>query len=199
MAMQVGTGSRLLASTSLTLIHILPLHTYKCFKKIEYCSISSFENLLASIIQRVFIVISITCFGKLFIICMQPYIQSENKLHARSFHSPTHPPAPSCQNLSFHPPIISSQLSVTVFPSPTPSNTTDKASWNGRKKKYQKNQSRCLLEKNKTPLSVFLLTCLSLEKCSCIVYPRFFRPGKYKTISILVVGYFLMLTEFWNT
>lgn len=73
------------------------------FKKFQYCGyaphvrsckpntdgISSLENLLASIIQRVFVwvVSAITCFGNIFVICMRPYIRSENKLHAISIMS----------------------------------------------------------------------------------------------------------------
>ncbi|KAF4799480.1 relaxin receptor 2-like protein [Turdus rufiventris] len=73
------------------------------FKKFQYCGyaphvrsckpntdgISSLENLLASIIQRVFVwvVSAITCFGNIFVICMRPYIRSENKLHAISIVS----------------------------------------------------------------------------------------------------------------
>ncbi|XP_029394006.1 relaxin receptor 1 isoform X6 [Mus pahari] len=76
-------------------------HIY--FKKFQYCGyaphvrsckpntdgISSLENLLASIIQRVFVwvVSAITCFGNIFVICMRPYIRSENKLHAMSIIS----------------------------------------------------------------------------------------------------------------
>ncbi|CAM2113118.1 unnamed protein product [Caretta caretta] len=76
-------------------------HIY--FKKFQYCGyaphvrsckpntdgISSFENLLASIIQRVFVwvVSAVTCFGNIFVICMRPYIRSENKLHAMSIMS----------------------------------------------------------------------------------------------------------------
>ncbi|KAJ6668728.1 hypothetical protein lerEdw1_012211 [Lerista edwardsae] len=76
-------------------------HIY--FKKFQYCGyaphvrsckpntdgISSFENLLASLIQRVFvwIVSTVTCFGNIFVICMRPYIRSENKLHALSIMS----------------------------------------------------------------------------------------------------------------
>ncbi|XP_068869684.1 relaxin receptor 1 isoform X5 [Aphelocoma coerulescens] len=76
-------------------------HIY--FKKFQYCGyaphvrsckpntdgISSLENLLASIIQRVFVwvVSAITCFGNIFVICMRPYIRSENKLHAISIMS----------------------------------------------------------------------------------------------------------------
>ncbi|XP_020956957.1 relaxin receptor 1 isoform X16 [Sus scrofa] len=76
-------------------------HIY--FKKFQYCGyaphvrsckpntdgISSLENLLASIIQRVFVwvVSAVTCFGNIFVICMRPYIRSENKLHAMSIIS----------------------------------------------------------------------------------------------------------------
>lgn len=77
--------------------------TTRYFKKFQYCGyaphvrsckpntdgISSLENLLASIIQRVFVwvVSAITCFGNIFVICMRPYIRSENKLHAISIMS----------------------------------------------------------------------------------------------------------------
>ncbi|GAB5570414.1 relaxin receptor 1 isoform X4 [Prionailurus iriomotensis] len=73
------------------------------FKKFQYCGyaphvrsckpntdgISSLENLLASIIQRVFVwvVSAVTCFGNVFVICMRPYIRSENRLHAMSIIS----------------------------------------------------------------------------------------------------------------
>ncbi|CAJ0938662.1 unnamed protein product [Ranitomeya imitator] len=72
--------------------------THIYFKKFQYCGfaphvrnckpntdgISSLENLLASIVQRVFVwVVSVaTCFGNIFVICTRPYIRSENKLHA---------------------------------------------------------------------------------------------------------------------
>ena len=73
-----------------------PLLSY--FKKFQYCGyaphvrsckpntdgISSFENLLANIVLRVFVwvVSATTCFGNVFVICMRSYIRSENKLHA---------------------------------------------------------------------------------------------------------------------
>lgn len=71
-------------------------HSY--FKKFQYCGyaphvrsckpntdgISSFEDLLANIVLRVFVwvVSATTCFGNVFVICMRSYIRSENKLHA---------------------------------------------------------------------------------------------------------------------
>lgn len=73
-----------------------PKHSY--FKKFQYCGyaphvrsckpntdgISSFEDLLANIVLRVFVwvVSATTCFGNIFVICMRSYIRSENKLHA---------------------------------------------------------------------------------------------------------------------
>ncbi|XP_013125752.1 relaxin receptor 1 isoform X4 [Oreochromis niloticus] len=72
--------------------------THIYFKKFQYCGyaphvrsckpntdgISSFENLLANIVLRVFVwvVSATTCFGNIFVICMRSYIRSENKLHA---------------------------------------------------------------------------------------------------------------------
>ncbi|GCB62018.1 hypothetical protein scyTo_0011414 [Scyliorhinus torazame] len=76
-------------------------HIY--FKKFEYCrysphvrsckpntdGISSFENLLANIILRVFVwvVAFIICFGNLFVICMRSCITTENRLHTLSIKS----------------------------------------------------------------------------------------------------------------
>ncbi|KAF4011848.1 hypothetical protein G4228_003373 [Cervus hanglu yarkandensis] len=73
------------------------------FKRFQYCGyaphvrickpntdgLSSLEDLLASIIQRVFVwvVSAVTCFGNIFVICMRPCIRSENKLHAMSIIS----------------------------------------------------------------------------------------------------------------
>uniref|UniRef100_A0AAV2MHJ7 Uncharacterized protein n=1 Tax=Knipowitschia caucasica TaxID=637954 RepID=A0AAV2MHJ7_KNICA len=72
--------------------------THIYFKKFQYCGyaphvrsckpntdgISSFEDLLANIVLRVFVwvVSATTCFGNIFVICMRSYIRSENKLHA---------------------------------------------------------------------------------------------------------------------
>ncbi|CAG04641.1 unnamed protein product [Tetraodon nigroviridis] len=72
--------------------------THIYFKKFQYCGyaphvrsckpntdgISSFENLLANIVLRVFVwvVSATTCFSNIFVICMRAYIRSENKLHA---------------------------------------------------------------------------------------------------------------------
>lgn len=90
--------------TELNLKSYFALSSYiSYFKKFQYCGyaphvrsckpntdgISSLENLLANIIQRVFVwvVSSVTCFGNIFVICMRPYISSENQLHAMSIVS----------------------------------------------------------------------------------------------------------------
>ncbi|XP_072547587.1 relaxin receptor 2b [Salminus brasiliensis] len=72
--------------------------SYIYFKKFQYCSyaphvrkckpnsdgISSFEDLLASVILRVsvWVMAFITCFGNLFVIGMRTLIRAENNLHA---------------------------------------------------------------------------------------------------------------------
>lgn len=91
-------GTELNVNSSCTLALFI-----RYFKKFQYCGyaphvrsckpntdgISSLENLLASIIQRVFVwvVSAVTCFGNVFVICMRPYIRSENRLHAMSIIS----------------------------------------------------------------------------------------------------------------
>lgn len=88
------------------------------FKKFQYCGyaphvrsckpntdgISSFEDLLANIVLRVFVwvVSATTCFGNIFVICMRSYIRSENKLHAMCIIS-------LCCELAFK---LSNQVSV---------------------------------------------------------------------------------------
>ncbi|KAL7849102.1 hypothetical protein SRHO_G00207250 [Serrasalmus rhombeus] len=74
--------------------------SYIYFKKFQYCSyvphvrkckpnsdgLSSFEDLLASVILRVsvWVMAFITCFGNLFVIGMRTLIHAENKLYAIS-------------------------------------------------------------------------------------------------------------------
>ncbi|XP_053569773.1 relaxin receptor 1-like [Bombina bombina] len=76
-------------------------HIY--FKRFQYCSyaphvrsckpnsdgISSFENLLANILLRVFVWVMacVTCFGNLFVICMRSFIVTENCQHTMSIKS----------------------------------------------------------------------------------------------------------------
>ncbi|XP_060634764.2 relaxin receptor 1 [Anolis sagrei] len=164
-------------------------HIY--FKKFQYCcyaphvrsckpntdGISSFENLLASIIQRVFVwvVSAVTCFGNIFVICMRPYIRSENKLHALSIMSLC------CADC-----LMGIYLFViAVFD----------LKYRGEYNKHAQlwmDSIHCQLVGSlailSTEVSVLLLTYLTLEKYICIVYPfRFLKPGKYRTISVLVL------------
>ncbi|XP_073197568.1 relaxin receptor 1 isoform X5 [Lepidochelys kempii] len=164
-------------------------HIY--FKKFQYCGyaphvrsckpntdgISSFENLLASIIQRVFVwvVSAVTCFGNIFVICMRPYIRSENKLHAMSIMSLC------CADC-----LMGIYLFVIgAFD----------VKYRGEYNKHAQlwmDSIHCQLVGSlailSTEVSVLLLTYMTLEKYICIVYPfRYLKPGKCRTISILIL------------
>ncbi|XP_043401845.1 relaxin receptor 1 isoform X3 [Chelonia mydas] len=164
-------------------------HIY--FKKFQYCGyaphvrsckpntdgISSFENLLASIIQRVFVwvVSAVTCFGNIFVICMRPYIRSENKLHAMSIMSLC------CADC-----LMGIYLFVIgAFD----------VKYRGEYNKHAQlwmDSIHCQLVGSlailSTEVSVLLLTYMTLEKYICIVYPfRCLKPGKCRTISILIL------------
>ncbi|XP_066488992.1 relaxin receptor 1 [Tiliqua scincoides] len=162
-------------------------HIY--FKKFQYCGyaphvrsckpntdgISSFENLLASIIQRVFvwIVSTVTCFGNIFVICMRPYIRSENKLHALSIMFLC------CADC-----LMGIYLFVIgAF------DLKYRGEYNKHAQLWMDSihcQLMGFLAILSTEVSVLLLTYLTLEKYICIVYPfRFLKPSKYRTISIL--------------
>ncbi|XP_060134658.1 relaxin receptor 1 isoform X2 [Zootoca vivipara] len=139
--------------------------------------ISSFENLLASIIQRVFVwvVSAVTCFGNIFVICMRPYIQSENKLHALLIMSLC------CADCL---------MGIYLFMI-----GAFDLKYRGEYNKHAQlwmDSIHCQLVGSlavlSTEVSVLLLTYLTLEKYICIVYPfRFLKPGKYRTISIIVL------------
>uniref|UniRef100_A0A8C0G8T6 Relaxin family peptide receptor 1 n=1 Tax=Chelonoidis abingdonii TaxID=106734 RepID=A0A8C0G8T6_CHEAB len=164
-------------------------HIY--FKKFQYCGyaphvrsckpntdgISSFENLLASTVQRVFVwvVSAVTCFGNIFVICMRPYIRSENKLHAMSIMSLC------CADC-----LMGIYLFVIgAFD----------VKYRGEYNKHAQlwmDSIHCQLVGSlailSTEVSVLLLTYLTLEKYICIVYPfRCLKPGKCRTISILIL------------
>uniref|UniRef100_A0A8C0G9I4 Relaxin family peptide receptor 1 n=1 Tax=Chelonoidis abingdonii TaxID=106734 RepID=A0A8C0G9I4_CHEAB len=139
--------------------------------------ISSFENLLASTVQRVFVwvVSAVTCFGNIFVICMRPYIRSENKLHAMSIMSLC------CADC-----LMGIYLFVIgAFD----------VKYRGEYNKHAQlwmDSIHCQLVGSlailSTEVSVLLLTYLTLEKYICIVYPfRCLKPGKCRTISILIL------------
>nr|XP_012639050.1 relaxin receptor 1 isoform X2 [Microcebus murinus] len=164
-------------------------HIY--FKKFQYCGyaphvrsckpntdgISSLENLLASIIQRVFVwvVSAVTCFGNIFVICMRPYIRSENKLHAMSIISLC------CADC-----LMGIYLFVIgAF------DLKFRGEYNKHAQLWMES-IHCQLVGSlailSTEVSVLLLTFLTLEKYICIVYPfRCLRPRKCRTITVLIL------------
>ncbi|XP_014311900.2 relaxin receptor 1 isoform X3 [Myotis lucifugus] len=164
-------------------------HIY--FKKFQYCGyaphvrsckpntdgISSLENLLASIIQRVFVwVVSIVTFlGNIFVICMRPYIRSENKPHAMSIVSLC------CADC-----LMGIYLFVIgAFD----------LKFRGEYNKHAQlwiESFHCQLVGSlailSTEVSVLLLTFLTVQKYICIVYPfQFLRPRKCRTITMLIL------------
>lgn len=164
-------------------------HIY--FKKFQYCGyaphvrsckpntdgISSLENLLANIIQRVFVwvVSSVTCFGNIFVICMRPYISSENQLHAMSIVS-----------LCYADCLMGIYLFVIgLF------DLKFRGEYNKHAQLWMESV-HCQLVGSlailSTEVSVLLLTFLTLEKYICIVYPfRYLRPRKCRTITVLIL------------
>ncbi|XP_054846265.1 relaxin receptor 1 [Eublepharis macularius] len=170
-------------------------HIY--FKKFQYCGyaphvrsckpntdgISSFENLLASILQRVFVwvVSAVTCFGNIFVICMRPYIRSENKLHAMSIMS-----------------LCCADCLMGIYLFVIGAFDLKYRGEYNRHAQLWMDSIQCQLVGSlailSTEVSVLLLTYLTLEKYIFIVYPfRCLKRGRYRTISILfliwVVGF----------
>ncbi|KAI4536129.1 hypothetical protein MG293_013521, partial [Ovis ammon polii] len=161
------------------------------FKRFQYCGyaphvrickpntdgLSSLEDLLASIIQRVFVwvVSAVTCFGNIFVICMRPYIRSENKLHAMSIISLC------CADC-----LMGIYLFVIgAF------DLKFRGEYNKHAQLWMESTHCQLLGSLailSTEVSVLLLTFLTLEKYICIVYPfRCLRLGKCRTITVLIL------------
>uniref|UniRef100_A0A8C6DDM9 Relaxin family peptide receptor 1 n=1 Tax=Moschus moschiferus TaxID=68415 RepID=A0A8C6DDM9_MOSMO len=165
--------------------------SYIYFKRFQYCGyaphvrickpntdgLSSLEDLLASIIQRVFVwvVSAVTCFGNIFVICMRPYIRSENKLHAMSIISLC------CADC-----LMGIYLFVIGG-----FDLKFRGEYNKHAQLWMESIHCQLLGSLailSTEVSVLLLTFLTLEKYICIVYPfRCLRPGKCRTITVLVL------------
>ncbi|XP_056417779.1 relaxin receptor 1 isoform X4 [Hyla sarda] len=165
--------------------------THIYFKKFQYCGfaphvrnckpntdgISSLENLLASIVQRVFVwVVSVaTCFGNIFVICTRPYIRSENKLHAMCIISLC------CADC-----LMGIYLFVIGY-----YDVKYRGEYNKNAQSWM-DSTQCRLVGSlailSTEVSVLLLTYLTLEKYICIVYPfRYLKPGKCRTIITLIL------------
>nr|DBA32613.1 TPA: hypothetical protein GDO54_000390 [Pyxicephalus adspersus] len=185
-----------------TLPHLQSLY----FKKFRYCSyaphvrictpltdgISSFENLLANTILRVFVwvIACITCFGNIFVIGMRSFIQSENKTHTMSIKILCCADCLMGVYLFF----------IGVFD----------VKYRGQYKKYallwmESLQCRSLgfLAMLSTEVSVLLLTYLTLEKYLAIVFPfSNIRPGRRQTLitlmTIWVIGFIIAVIPFWN-
>ncbi|XP_076877806.1 relaxin receptor 1 isoform X2 [Brachyhypopomus gauderio] len=169
--------------------------THIYFKKFQYCGyaphvrsckpntdgISSFEDLLANIVLRVFVwvVSATTCFGNVFVICMRSYIRSENKLHAMCIIS-----------LCCADGLMGLYLFVIGA-----YDLKFRGEYNRHAQAWMDGmpcQVVGSLAMLSTEVSVLLLTYLTLEKYICIVYPfRYLAPSRRRTVTILVVIWIL--------
>uniref|UniRef100_A0A3Q3FH64 Relaxin family peptide receptor 1 n=1 Tax=Labrus bergylta TaxID=56723 RepID=A0A3Q3FH64_9LABR len=159
--------------------------THIYFKKFQYCGyaphvrsckpntdgISSFEDLLANIVLRVFVwvVSATTCFGNIFVICMRSYIRSENKLHAMCIIS-------LC--------CADGLMGIYLFMIGA-YDLKFRGEYNRHAQAWM-DSSQCQvigsLAMLSTEVSVLLLTYLTLEKYICIVYPfKYLTPGWRRT------------------
>nr|XP_055100263.1 relaxin receptor 2 isoform X2 [Symphalangus syndactylus] len=179
-------------------------HIY--FKNFRYCSyaphvricmpltdgISSFEDLLANNILRIFVwvIAFITCFGNLFVIVMRSFIKAENTTHAMSIK------ILCCADC-----LMGVYLFFVGF---------FDIKYRGQYQKYallwmESVQCRLMgfLAMLSTEVSVLLLTYLTLEKFLVIVFPfSNIRPGKRQTSVILIciwmAGFLIAVIPFWN-
>ncbi|XP_043333986.1 relaxin receptor 2 isoform X4 [Cervus canadensis] len=180
--------------------------SYIYFKNFRYCSyaphvricmpltdgISSFEDLLANNILRVFVwvIAFITCFGNLFVIGMRSFIKAENTTHATSIK------ILCCADCL---------MGVYLF-----FIGLCDLKYRGQYQKYallwmESLQCRLLgfLAMLSTEVSVLLLTYLTLEKFLAVVFPfSNIRPGKWQTLAILIciwiVGFLIAVTPLWK-
>ncbi|XP_063288243.1 relaxin receptor 2-like [Pelobates fuscus] len=177
-------------------------HIY--FKKFQYCSyaphvrsckpnsdgISSFENLLANILLRVFVWVMafITCFGNIFVICMRSFIVTENCQHTMSIKSLC------CADflMGFY------LFCLGAF------DIKFQGEYNKHAQIWMESW-QCKLVGSMAMLSsevsVMLLTYMTLEKYFCIVFPfSHFRVGRGQTLCILTaiwgVGFFITIIPF---
>ncbi|XP_032886872.1 relaxin receptor 2-like [Amblyraja radiata] len=179
---------------------------YIYFKKFEYCKyspnvrsckpntdgISSFENLLASTILRIFVwfVAFIICFGNFFVICMRSFIKTENRLHTLSIKSLC------CADCL---------MGVYLFLIGA-FDVKYRGEYNKHAQQWMES-TKCqligALAMLSTEVSVMLLTYMTLEKYMCIVFPfNHYRPGKRQTMSTLILiwiaGFIIAIIPLWN-
>uniref|UniRef100_A0A8C0BX50 G-protein coupled receptors family 1 profile domain-containing protein n=1 Tax=Buteo japonicus TaxID=224669 RepID=A0A8C0BX50_9AVES len=175
------------------------------FKKFQYCSyaphvrsckpntdgISSFENLLANVILRVFVwvIACLTCFSNLFVICMRSFIVTENSQHTMAIKS-------LC--------CADGLMGIYLFLI-----GAFDIKYSGEYNKHAQGwmgSIQCQLVGSLATLSsevsVLLLTYMTLEKYFSIVFPfSHYRAGKKQTISVLaaiwLLGFSLSFIPLW--
>ncbi|KAJ8401799.1 hypothetical protein AAFF_G00377700 [Aldrovandia affinis] len=179
-------------------------HIY--FKKFEYCGyspnvrsckpntdgISSFENLLANIILRVFVwvVAFAICFGNVFVICLRSCIPSENRHHTMAIKSLCCADCLMGVYLFF----------IGAFDVKYYGEYNRHAQMWMESLQCQLIGSLAMLS---TEVSVMLLTYMTLEKYLCIVFPfHNYRAGRKQTLFSLVfiwiLGFMIAVIPFWD-
>ncbi|XP_056395395.1 relaxin receptor 1-like isoform X1 [Hyla sarda] len=177
-------------------------HIY--FKKFQYCShaphvrsckpntdgISSFENMLANILLRVFVWVMacVTCFGNLFVICMRSFIGTENCQHTMSIKSLC---CADCL-MGFY------LFCLGAY------DIKFQGEYNKHAQVWMES-SQCKLVGSlamlSSEVSVLMLTYVTLEKYLCIVFPfSHFRAGRTQTlgtlITIWIIGFIITVIPF---
>uniref|UniRef100_A0A8C7UK65 Relaxin family peptide receptor 2, like n=1 Tax=Oncorhynchus mykiss TaxID=8022 RepID=A0A8C7UK65_ONCMY len=179
-------------------------HIY--FKKFEYCGyspnvrsckpntdgISTFENLLANIILRVFVwvVAFIICFGNIFVICLRSCIASENQHHTMSIIS-----------------LCCADCLMGVYLFFIGAFDIKYCGEYNRHAQLWMESLQCqligCLAMLSTEVSVMLLTYMTLEKYLCIVFPfHNYRAGRKQTLCYLifiwVLGFIIAVIPLWD-
>uniref|UniRef100_A0A8C0BYQ7 G-protein coupled receptors family 1 profile domain-containing protein n=1 Tax=Buteo japonicus TaxID=224669 RepID=A0A8C0BYQ7_9AVES len=153
--------------------------------------ISSFENLLANVILRVFVwvIACLTCFSNLFVICMRSFIVTENSQHTMAIKS-------LC--------CADGLMGIYLFLI-----GAFDIKYSGEYNKHAQGwmgSIQCQLVGSLATLSsevsVLLLTYMTLEKYFSIVFPfSHYRAGKKQTISVLaaiwLLGFSLSFIPLW--
>ncbi|KPP71541.1 hypothetical protein Z043_109535, partial [Scleropages formosus] len=174
------------------------------FKKFEYCGyspnvrsckpntdgISSFENLLANIILRVFVwvVAFIICFGNVFVICLRSCVATENRHHTMAIKS-----------------LCCADCLMGIYLFFIGAFDIKYCGEYNRHAQLWMESLQCQLIGSlamlSTEVSVMLLTYMTVEKYLCIVFPfHNYRAGRKQTlvtlISIWVLGFVIAIIPF---
>ncbi|ROI27653.1 Relaxin receptor 2 [Anabarilius grahami] len=180
--------------------------THIYFKRFEFCGyspnvrsckpntdgISSFENLLANIILRVFVwvVAFIICFGNIFVICLRSCIASENQHHTMAIKSLC---CADCLMGVY-------LLFIGAF------DIKYCGEYNRHAQIWMESLSCQLigaLAMLSTEVSVMMLTYMTIEKYLCIVFPfQHYRAGRKQTLCSLtfiwLLGFIIAVIPFWD-